>query len=304
MSQLTLRIDRAKDGAHRWRAIASIATWAGFAILLLLNVMLAGGVGATAQCLAAISILVMTVHAVIALGWAEAAIFAATCLAITFAMENLGATTGFPFGRYAFLVGAGLPYIGVIPIIVGPLYFGMGYASWVIANLLVSSQVQRPHTRYALFAVPLIAAFVMTQWDVVMDPSGSTLGKAWVWYDGGGYFGVPLSNFLGWFLVTWLYFQAFAIFAYKRRNRAPHPSRGRWFWTFPILLYLAAGLCHLPPLLAPDARLVDAGGRTWSAADLRETAVIMMLFTMAPTSILALLRLASPEKRDRLIAAG
>jgi putative membrane protein len=299
MSQLTLRIGREEDGVPRRRAIAGIATWTGFAILLLLDVLLAGGVGPVAQRLAAISIFVMAVHAVIALGWAEAAIFAAICIAITFTIENLGATTGFPFGRYAFLVGADLPHIGVIPIIVGPLYFGMGYASWVIANLLVGSQVERPPTRYALFAVPLIAAFVMTQWDVVMDPSGSTLGKAWVWYDGGGYFGVPLSNFLGWLLVTWLYFQAFAIVAYMRRNRAPYPSRRRRFWMLPILLYLAAGLCHLPPLLAPDASLIDAGGRTWSAADLRETAVIVMIFTMAPTSILALMRLASPERRDR-----
>jgi putative membrane protein len=52
-------------------------------------------------------------------------------------------------------------------------------------------------------------------------------------------------------------------------------------------------------MLVPDATLVDAGGRAWSAADLRETAVIVMLCTMAPSSILALLRLASPQRRDR-----
>jgi putative membrane protein len=223
---------------------------------------------------------------------------------ITFAIENLGATTGFPFGRYAFLVGAGMPHIGVIPIIVGPLYFGMGYASWAIANLLVGARVDRPQTRYALFVLPLVAAFVMTQWDVVMDPSGSTLGKAWVWYDGGGYFGVPLSNFLGWLLVTWLYFQVFAVFAYRRRARAPYPPHPRAFWMFPILLYLTAGLCHLPPLAAADARLVDGGGHVWSAADLRETAAIVMIFTMAPTTILALVRLASPEASDRSAAPG
>lgn len=161
------------------RARVDIATWSGFAILLLLIVALGAGTGAAAQWLAAISILVLAIHAVVALGWAEAAVFAAACLTITFALENVGATTGFPFGRYAFLVGAGLPHIGVIPIIVGPLYFGMGYASWVIANLLIGSRVARPQTRYTLVAVPLVAAFVMTQWDVVMDPSGSTLGKAW-----------------------------------------------------------------------------------------------------------------------------
>ena len=284
-------------------AIAKIAIWTGCAILLLLVVMLGGSTGVAAQCLAAISIFVLAVHAVIALGWAEAAIFAATCLTITFAMENLGTTTGFPFGRYAFLVGARLPHVGVIPIIVGALYFGMGYASWVIASLLTRPRVERPKTRHAVVAVPLVAAFVMTQWDVVMDPSGSTLGKAWAWYDSGGYFGVPLSNFLGWLLVTWLYFQVFAIVSYRRRAKAAYVSRPRAFWAFPILLYLAAGLCHIPQMLAPDARLVDAGGRVWSAEDLRETAVIVMLFTMAPTSILALLRLAS-QQGDRSAAPG
>ena len=286
------------------RAIANIAAWTAFAILLLLILMFGGGAGAAAQGVAAVSILVMAIHAVVALGWAEAALFAAACLTITFALENLGATTGFPFGRYAFLVGAGLPHVGVIPIIVGPLYFGMGYASWVIASLLLGSRVERPQTRHALVAVPLVAAFVMTQWDVVMDPSGSTLDKAWVWSDGGGYFGVPLSNVLGWLLVTWLYFQAFAGLAYRRRAKAPYAPRPPLFWAIPILLYLAAGLAHLPQLAAPDATLVDARGRAWSASDLRETAAIVMLCTMAPTSLLALLRLASAGRGDRSAAPG
>ena len=111
---------------------------------------------------------------------------------------------------------------------------------------------------------------------------------------GGGYFGVPLSNFLGWFLVTYLYYQAFSLFIYARGTRPPYSSRPRAFWALPILLYLAAGLCHVPPLFDPDIRLVDAGGRVWSAADLRETAVIVMLSTMLPTSILALFRLVRP----------
>jgi len=170
----------------------------------------------------------------------------------------------------------------------------MGYPSWVIANLLLGQSVQRPSTRLQLFAVPIISAFVMVQWDVVMDPSGSTLARAWVWYGGGGYFGVPLSNFLGWFLVTYLYYQAFSLLLYARGTRPPYPSRPRAFWALPILLSLAAGLCHVPPLFDPDIRLVDAGGRVWSAADLRETTVIVMLFTMLRTSILALLRLVRP----------
>ncbi len=276
-----------------------VVTWTGFSGLVFLVIMFGEGTGVVAQALAAVSILVLVVHSIAAWGWIDAAIFAATCLTITFAVENIGVTTGLPFGHYAFLVGPQLPHIGVVPTIVGPLYLGMGYSTWVIASFLVGSAPERPKTSYALIAVPLAAAFVMTQWDVVMDPSGSTLHKAWVWFDRGGYFGVPLSNFVGWMVTTWLYFQVFALLAYLRRNKAAYPSRPRAFWAFPILLYLAAGLCHFPPLLAPDARLVDAVGRAWSAAALRETAAIVMLFTMTPSSILALLRLASPEAGKR-----
>lgn len=154
----------------------------------------------------------------------------------------------------------------MIPIIVGPLYFGMGYPSWVIA------------------------AFAMVQWEVVMDPPNATLWRAWVWHRGGSYFGVPLSNFLSWFVTAWIYFQLFALAVVKRRPRPT--TRPRAFWLVPIVLYLASGLCHVPSwFMDCDAQVTDAGVRLWSAGDLRETTVIVMLFTMLPTFILAVLRL-------------
>jgi hypothetical protein len=56
-------------GKQRLRAITGIVTWTAFAVLMLLNVMLAGGTDVAAQCLTAISILVPDVHTVVALGW-------------------------------------------------------------------------------------------------------------------------------------------------------------------------------------------------------------------------------------------
>ena len=137
----------------------------------------------------------------------------------------------------------------------------------------------------------------MVEWDLVMDPTGSTLTRAWVWYDSGGYFGVPLTNFFGWFLVTFTYFLLFSLVVYARRERPAYRDRPALFWSIPILLYMAAGLSHLPPLADQDSLLLDAGHRVWAANDLRETAVIQMLFTMRPTSLLALLRLAHSAPR-------
>ena len=195
-----------------------------FSALFFAIIWIAGRATPLAQFLAGASIVTVFAHAIAALGWLEALSFLTICLAVTFTVENFGVLTGFPFGHYTFLVEPNIPHIGVIPPIVGLLYFGMGYPSWVIANLLLGQSVQRPSTRLQLFAVPMISAFVMVQWDVVMDPSGSTLARAWVWYGGGGYFGVPLSNFLGWFLVTYLYYQAFSLFLYARGTRPPYPS--------------------------------------------------------------------------------
>ena len=65
-------------------------------------------------------------HAALFYGWKDALVLLAICLVITFAMENIVAATGFPFGHYHFEVGSNLIHVGAIPIIVGPLWFGHG----------------------------------------------------------------------------------------------------------------------------------------------------------------------------------
>ena len=47
---------------------------------------------------------------------------------------------------------------------------------------------------------------------VGFDPIRSTIEHIWIWRDGGGYNGVPLTNFLGWYLTVWIIYQTFALF--------------------------------------------------------------------------------------------
>jgi hypothetical protein len=135
----------------------------------------------------------------------------------------------------------------------------------------------------------------MTQWDVVMEPAGSTISKAWIWHDGGAHFGVPLSNYGGWLLTTWLFYQAFAIYL-GRRAGLPVPSAtwGRTLRLVAIAFYLSSGLTHLTPwLIGQSGEVVDAAGQLWRISDLRATTVVIMLFTMFFTSVLAASRLAT-----------
>ena len=245
-----------------------------------------------AQVLAAIGILAALIHAVVFYGWRDGFALFAICIAITFAMENLGSLTGFPFGHYHFEVGANLPHVGVIPVIVGPLWFGMGYFSWHVAAVLLGVPA-RPRGRLERFALPLVAAFVMTQWDVVMEPAESTIAKAWIWHDGGAHFGVPLSNYAGWLLTSWLFFQAFAIYL-GRRPGLPGPAQTRSLRLIAIAFYLSSGLTHVTPwLIGQSGEVVDAAGQLWRVSDLRGATVVTMVCTMFATSMLAALRLVN-----------
>jgi uncharacterized membrane protein len=262
------------------------------AVYLALVIGFAWNPNALAQALAAIGILAAIIHAILFYGWKDGLVLFAICVAITFAMENLGATTGWPFGHYHFEVGANLPHVGAIPVIVGPLWFGMGYFSWHVAAVVLGVGA-RPSRKFELVALPLVAAFVMTQWDVVMEPSAATIAKAWIWHDGGAHFGVPLSNYAGWLLTSWLFYQAFAIYL-SREPDLPVPPAAQTpaLRGVAIALYLSSGLTYLTPwLVGQGGEVVDAAGQLWRVSDLRATTVVTVLFTMFLTSMLAVLRL-------------
>ena len=262
-----------------------------------------------AQALAALFIASALVHASAFYRPRQALMLLAICLAITFAMENIGTATGFPFGHYHFEVDAGLPHIGLIPIIVGPLWFGAGYFSWVVATILLDGADRALDRRFNLIALPIVAAFVMTQWDFVMDAPNATIAKVWIWHDGGAVFGVPLSNYLGWFLTSWLFFQVFAL--YLRRQDLRRQGEARALGSTPsfklraiaILFYVSAGLTHVIPwVLGSTGEVMDGAGHAWRIADIREGTVAIMLFTMLFTAVLAALRLFNAANERRTTA--
>jgi uncharacterized membrane protein len=256
----------------------------------------AGAPTPQAELFAFVGIVVAFAHAIFVYSWREALAFLALCLAITFTIENISIATGFPFGHYHFEVAPTLPHVGAVPIIVGPLYFAMGHFSWVIASILLGEAEPWPRRPFMRIALPIVAAFVMVQWDVVMDPPNATLGHAWIWHDGGGYFGVPLSNFLGWYLTVWLFFQAFAVLPRNIHGtrRGSTAACVRLVRFVPILLYFSAAISLIAPYFTDPSINVEVAGTHWNARDLHETTVVVALFTMIFTSVLALLRSIEP----------
>src|SRR6478752_6432934 len=71
------------------------------------------------------------VHGAMRYGGKGIAAFAIICLVVSNLLENIGVATGFPFGPYHYTDVLG-PKLFLVPILIGPAYFGTGYLSWML----------------------------------------------------------------------------------------------------------------------------------------------------------------------------
>jgi uncharacterized membrane protein len=216
-------------------------------------------------------------------------IFAAFCLGFGGLAESISLRTGFPFGHYYFTDAMG-PKVLHVPVLLVLAYLGIGYVSWVLA-LLILGYLDEPINGVRIFALPLLASFIMLAWDLSMDPNWSTLDHMWIWQHGGPYFGVPLSNFFGWFLTAYIYYLAFALYCWAQPIFAAPPKQS--FWCSAILLYATCAVGNPLILRVPMAPPVvtDATGKQWLTADILSACTLMSLLLMTPLASLAWLRL-------------
>ncbi|HEU4326204.1 MAG TPA: carotenoid biosynthesis protein [Roseiflexaceae bacterium] len=160
-------------------------------------------------------------HGWYALGWRHTLIFFAISAVVSWIYEQIGVETGLIYGPYHYndLLGAKL---GHVPIIIPVAWFMMIYPSYTLANLIADGTPTG--TRGGVGRVLWLAtlsAMIMTAWDVVVDPTFSSVMQAWTWEQGGEYFGVPLQNYSGWLLTT---FTVYLIYRFYERRTPPRPA--------------------------------------------------------------------------------
>jgi len=136
------------------------------------------------------------------LGWRRAFGWLGWSWGVAFAAEYASTRIGIPFGLYHYTgetAGREL-FISNVPFFT-PLSFPfLAYASYCLARWALG----QAHG----WASAALAGALMMLVDVVVDPL-AILGERWflgrIFYyaEPGIYFGVPLSNFAGWFLVGW-----------------------------------------------------------------------------------------------------
>jgi len=157
-------------------------------------------------------------------GWKAALILLVCVFVISLGMESLGVATGWVYGPYHYTDQLGIKFLNLVPLLIPIAWFMMMYPSTVIAERLVMKNGQGGILNR--LGVAAIAGVIMTAWDVAMDPLMVRAGH-WVWEIDGAYFGIPIQNFLGWWLTTFLCVAVFLLLTMKMK-RPEKGAPGGW----------------------------------------------------------------------------
>lgn len=133
------------------------------------------------------------------LGWWRMAGFVVWGCVIGAAGELIG-TTGLltvggvplPFGAYEYTEWLGPKILGHVPYFIPPSWFAMA-----IVSLDLACRVTDTRWKYLL-----LGTIFMVLWDVALDPAMNQAFPFWTYGTDGFFFGMPLSNWCGWFAVT------------------------------------------------------------------------------------------------------
>jgi putative membrane protein len=136
------------------------------------------------------------------LGWRRTLLFAAWVWPLAWLAEFSSTRIGVPFGLYHY-TGATRGqelFVANVPFMDSLSFTFLAYAAFCLARAaLAGRRVPAP-------LLALIAGVLMMLLDLVIDPMAVRgdrwfLGRIFYYPHGGVYFGVPLSNFVGWMVV-------------------------------------------------------------------------------------------------------
>lgn len=170
---------------------------------------------------------------------------------LSWGVEHVGVTTGWPFGRYDYTDVLGWKLDGSVPLpipfawlLVVPAAIGMALA---LLRGGLSGSRDAPRRRALLLLAPLLAVGL----DLLLEPVAAYIMDYWRWIDGGPYYGVPTENFVAWWATAFVLVAATLALAGRQLRMA------RTLPALPVLLYA---------LVLIQFTLVDLAHGYWLAA--------------------------------------
>jgi putative membrane protein len=220
------------------------------------------------------------------LGWgaSKATKFLVGTWVTSYAIEFIGLNTGYPFGHYSY-TSALSPFIGPVPMFIPFLWCSLGYFCLQAGGASI-----------------VVPASLLTFLDISFDPIFSR--NLWHWGPtiGFEYAGVPILNFLGWFISAIVIFTIFRMVdagSRKSPRRSILYSRGSiegagFYFLFGVSTVLSDLNANLPEVASVSAFLYLVSGALLAWFVTRKTRVPQSPTTAAVSSLV----LPSPRSCD------
>ncbi|MBO6944272.1 carotenoid biosynthesis protein [Altererythrobacter sp.] len=197
-------------------------------------------------------------HSYLLLGWQRAVTLFLMATIISFCFEYVGESTGAIFGPYEYTGVLGWKLFDRIPFLIPLAWYMMFYPSYIIANLLGEGGPIPHRTKLVpIVWLSILSAMVMTAWDLTMDPVMSyhpcypgTLDcfpealdqaevghPAWIWGVDGTHFGVPLENFRGWLITSFVVFFLYRLVEIRLPLVTAPGMNSRFLLSLPVGVY-------------------------------------------------------------------
>lgn len=189
------------------------------------------------------AILVLSVmHGLRRYGWKNMLVWFGITFVLTWSIEAFSITSSVPFGQYHYTDRMGAK-LGPVPWGIMFAYFSTGYFAWSLGTIFLGN-LSKSIEKRNLILVPLVGSAIMLMWDFCFDPILSTVRSTWIWEEGGAYFGVPITNYLGWFLTVYLVFQLYALYLYKFEKTSSQ-GHSKTYWLLVPIIYLGIAAEYL-----------------------------------------------------------
>ena len=174
------------------------------------------------------------------LGWKRMSLIAIWGCVIGGASELIGTTGWFtvggialPFGEYQYTQWLGPKIAGHVPYFIPPSWFAMSIISLDLARRVT------PRRTGAL----LLGTLFMVLWDVSLDPAMNRAFPFWEYGVDGFFFGMPLSNWVGWAAVTFVILLGYEYIAKGK------PIENEWApWVYALNCLFPVSICLLRDL--------------------------------------------------------
>ena len=163
------------------------------------------------------------------LGWRRTLRFGAWMWPLAWLSEFSSTRTGVPFGIYSYtgLTRGRELYIADVPFMDALSFTFLAYASFCLARGVLGRGASAA-------GVTTLGSVLMMLLDVVIDPIAVRgdrwfLGEIFTYPDGGMYFGVPVTNFVGWLVVGLAGIGGYVYWAGAREHGAERRPPGDQF---------------------------------------------------------------------------